>query len=161
MVKIRKAKLIEVDELVDIWLKFMEEHREMGREWKEDRIPKLRDDALEIARKYFSLNIRSKHGLLLVLEDGGKIQGYMLSRIMKNIPIFKDELVGEVDALFLEEPYRGKGYSSQMFSVAKDWFQVKGITEISIRVMCCNPHAREIYDHWGFKDIHIEMRMDR
>jgi GNAT superfamily N-acetyltransferase len=161
MVKIRKAKLKEVDEVVKIWLKFMEEHREMGRNWKEDRIPKFKEDAPEMAKKYFSLNIRSKNGLLLVLEDNGQIQGYMLSRIMKNIPIFEKDLVGEIGTLYLEKTYRGKGYSSKMFTIAKDWFNTKGISEILIRVMCCNPHAYEIYSHWGFKEIHIEMRLDR
>jgi GNAT superfamily N-acetyltransferase len=160
MVKIRKAKLKEVDDIVELWKRFMDEHRGMGRIWKEDRIPDFKDDAPDIVEKYFSRSIRSGNGFVLVLEDRGKINGYMLSRIQKNIPVFDKEYVGYVSDIYLNEPYRGKGFSSKMFKESLEWFHSKDITEISIRVMCCNPHARSIYDHWGFKDIHVEMRMD-
>jgi GNAT superfamily N-acetyltransferase len=152
--------LKEVEELVELWNRFMKEHREMGREWKEDRIPEMRNEAPDLARVYFARNIRSKNGLLLVLEDQGRIRGYMLSMIQKNIPVFKNDLVGEVGTLYLERPYRGKGYSSRLFSRTMEWFSSKGIDEVLIRVMCCNPHAHKIYEHWGFKDIHVEMRLD-
>ena len=36
MVDIRKARLNDLDELVELWKRFMEEHREMGKKWKED-----------------------------------------------------------------------------------------------------------------------------
>jgi ribosomal protein S18 acetylase RimI-like enzyme len=160
MVKIRKARISDLDELIEIWKRFMEEHREMGREMGEDLIPKMKKDAPEIVRKFFSNTIHSRLGLLLVIEDMNKVQGYMLSRIQKNIPIFEKDPVGYISDIFLEESLRGSGYSSKLFKQTMEWFHQKGIKEISIKVMWSNPHAQDVYAKWGFNNIDTEMRLD-
>lgn len=157
---IRKARLNDINEMLKLWKKLVEHQREQGRELGEDRMPRMKEDVLNLVREYFSRTIRSRNGLLLVLEDDNIIKGYMLSRIQKNIPVFSKDPVGYISDIYLEEPYRGKGYSSLMFDETKEWFNNKGITEISIRVMFCNPQAREVYDHWNFKDIDVTMRLD-
>jgi ribosomal protein S18 acetylase RimI-like enzyme len=160
MGSIRKARVKDVVEIVNIWHHFMDEHREMGREWKEDRIPEIKDNVDELLHDYFSRSVRSKNSYLLVLEDEGKVQGFMLSMIHKNIPIFKKHPVGLISSLHVEKQLRGKGFSSEMFERTMKWFDEKGVSQISIRVMSCNEHAYGIYRKWGFKDIHVEMRLD-
>ena len=160
MGKIRKARLRDIDGMIELWKKLVEYQRSQGREFGEDRIPRIKEDVSEVVRNYFSRTIRSRNGFLLILEDNNIIQGYMLSRIQKNIPVFSKDSVGYISDIYLEESYRGKGYSSRMFNETMNWFNKKGITEISIRVMCCNAQAREVYDHWGFKGIDVTMRLD-
>ena len=160
MVNIRKARLKELDDLVAIWKRFMEQQKGMGREMGEDRLQPLKDNAPEIVRNYFQRSIRSRNGFLLVLEDNGEIVGYMLSRIEKNIPVFKEDRIGYLSDVYLEGPYRGKGHSSRMWKRTLDWFRSKSIKELSIRVLNCNPVAHSIYDTWGFKDLLIEMRLE-
>lgn len=160
MVTIRRAKLKDVDGIVSIWRNFMQEHREMGSNWEEDRIPEFVDNVDELVGSHFSKSIRSKNAHVLVIDDQGEVKGFMLSMIMKNIPIFKAERIGILSSLHIEKEHRGKGYSSKMFKLTKDWFKSKGATEITIRVMCCNDNAYRIYRKWGFKDIHVEMRLE-
>ena len=160
MVVIRKARLKDIDTIADMWKEFMKEHREMGIKWKEDRIPDFKDNVSEMVRSFHSRSVRSRNSLLLVLEDEGKVHGFMLSAIRKNIPIFKGGPLGSIDSLYIREPYRGNGISSRMFKETMKWFKEKGVSAISIRVMCCNEHAFEVYEKWGFKDIHVEMRLD-
>ena len=160
MAIIRKAILKDVDEIVSLWKNFMEEHREMGLRWGEDRIPEIRENAGDMIHSYFSKCIRSKNAFMLVLEDEGSIRGFMLSSTMKNIPIFKGDRVGFVSSIFIEGSLRGRRFSSMMLDETMKWFEMKGVSEVSLRVMCCNEHAYDIYTKWGFKDIHVEMRKE-
>ena len=84
----------------------------------------------------------------------------MHSRIEKNIPVFSKDQIGHISDIYIEKAYRGKGYGSKMFEETMEWFCLKGITEVSLKVMCYNPNARKVYDSWGFKDIHIMMRKE-
>ena len=160
MVDIRKARLKDIDRIAGMWNDFMKEHREMGIKWKEDRIPEVRENAVEMVRSYYSTCIRSKNSLLLVLEDDDEVRGFMLSVIRKNVPIFKGGPVGFIDTIHINRSYRGRGFSSRLFDETMKWFNEKGVTEVSIRVMCCNEHAYKVYEKWGFKDIHVEKRLD-
>lgn len=153
-------RLKDIDEVVEIWKRFIEQQRELGRDFGDDRMPLMKDSAPDFVRKYYNRTIRSKNGLLLVLEDNERLHGYMLSRIEKNIPVFKPDHIGHVVSIYLEEPYRGKGYSSTMFNMTLEWFKVKGIKEIIIEVFCYNPHAQKVYENWGFKNIHFMMRRE-
>ena len=112
----------------------------------------------EIVRGYFERSIRSRNGYVLVCEDGSEIVGYMLSRIEKNIPVFEEDRIGYLSDAYLDEPYRIKGWGTIMWNMTLEWFTSKGVSEISLRVLSCNPGAREAYLRWGFKDVLWEMR---
>ena len=159
MIKIRKARLDEMDRLLELWGEFMAQQRGLAVD-QEDMLPAMRENAEDIVGGYFSRSIRSRHGLVLVVEEGDDIHGYMLSRIQKNIPVFREEYIGYVSDIYLEEEYRGKGISSGMWMKTGDWFRRKGIEEISIRVLHYNDAAYSVYRGWGFKDYLKEMRMD-
>ena len=160
MVEIRKARLKDIDDTVEIWKRFMEQQRGLGRDFRDDMMPIMKKNAPEIVRKNFIRTIRSKNGFLLVFEDNGKLQGYTLSRIEKNIPVFEKDYVGHVVSIYLEEPYRGKGYGSLLMDMTLEWFKEKEIKEIIIEVFCYNPHALKVYEKWGFKNVHIMMRKE-
>ncbi|MBN1390680.1 MAG: GNAT family N-acetyltransferase [Candidatus Thermoplasmatota archaeon] len=159
MTRIRKARLQEADELVELWKRFMEQQRGLGRADVGDMLPRMRGNARDIVKGYFSRSIRSRHGLVLVLEDYGVIQGYMLSRIQKNIPVFKEDYIGYISDLYIKEGYRGEGVSTKMWKITLDWFQSKGISDISIRVLAYNDLAYNVYRSWGFRDYLKELRI--
>lgn len=159
MVEIRKARLKDIDNIVEVWKNFMIQQRDLGREFGDDRMPPMKADAPEIVKGHYNRTIRSKKGLLLVLEDDdGRIQGYMLSKIEKNIPVFENDHIGHIVSIYLEDPFRGKGYSSKMYEMTYSWFRSKGIIEVIIEVFTYNPHAHKVYEKWGFDDVHIMMK---
>jgi RimJ/RimL family protein N-acetyltransferase len=160
MAVIRKAKLIDMDEIVELWKRFMDHQKSLERKEDQNPLPHFREGAPDRVREYFSRSIRSRHGFVLVLEDQGGVQGYSLCRIQKNIPVFEHDQIGYISDIYLEEPYRGKGYSSEMWERSLEWFRKKGIHQISIRVLSCNPAAHKVYEHWGFRDLLIEMNLD-
>jgi ribosomal protein S18 acetylase RimI-like enzyme len=152
--------LKDADTIARLWLEFMKEHRKMGSKYGEDLIPDVKEDAPWGVEEYYRRNIRSGNGLLLVIDEEGDIGGFMLCQVMKNIPIFVKEKVGYLSSVYIKPGFRGMGYSSEMFRRSMEWFEQKGITEISLNVMYCNPNAKEVYRSWGFKDIHSHMRLD-
>lgn len=141
-------------------MKFMEHQRNLGRQDGKDLLQDFRDDAPEIVKGYIKRNIGSPRGLVLVLEDEDCLQGYMLSRIDRNIPVFKNEWAGYVSDIYLEEKYRGKGSGTKMWKLTLDWFKEKGVKEISIKVLHYNPDAFNSYKKWGFRHVMNEMRVD-
>lgn len=159
MVEIRKARLKDIDQIVEVWKRFMIQQRNLGIDFGDDRMPPMKEDAPDFVRGYYNKTIRSKNGLIVVLaDDEGRIQGYMLSRIEKNIPVFEKDHIGHIVSIYLEDPFRGKGYSSKMYEMTNEWFRSKGIIEVIIEVFTYNPHAHSVYENWGFDDVHIMMR---
>jgi ribosomal protein S18 acetylase RimI-like enzyme len=119
----------------------------------------MKKDAHEIVGGYFERSIRSRHGYVLVCEEDDRIVGYMLSRIQKNIPVFKENWIGYLSDAYLQEPFRNKGIGSEMWQLSVDWFRSKDVKELSLRVLDCNPNAHAAYRKWGFKDLLTEMRL--
>ncbi len=146
--------------MVDLWKRFMDHQSNLERKEGQNPLPRLREGAPDLVRVYFARSIRSRLGFVLVLEDKGRVQGYSLCRIQKNIPVFEYDNIGYLSDIYLEGPYRGKGYSSEMWKRSLEWFREKGIKHISIRVLSCNPTAHEVYEHWGFRDLLTEMDLD-
>jgi len=159
-IMIRRARLDDIDELVELWKRFMAQQRGLGGELAVDMLPRMKEDAQDIVRSYISRSIRGRNGFVMVVEDRGKLRGYMLSRIQKNIPIFKNEYTGYVSDLYLDEGYRGKGLSSKMWVRTLQWFREKGVGEVGIRVLSYNHAAYEVYRRWGFRDYLKELRID-
>lgn len=156
---IRKAKLKDLDVLLELWERFMKHQRELGKEYGEDRVPRMRKDAKDIVRSYFEKTIRSPNGLLIVYEEDSVIQGYMLSNINKNIPIFNDPEVGYISDIYLEFEFRGRGIGRKLFERTMNWFDSKGVKEVSIKVLHYNDIALARYEGWGFRRDYTDLSL--
>lgn len=150
----------DVDGIVELWKRFMDQQRGLGGVEGGDMLPKMKKNAPEIVKGYISRSIRGRNGFVLVVEDRGKLTGYMLSRIQKNIPLFKEEYTGYISDLYLDERYRGKGLSTKMWLETLKWFREKEVREVGIRVLSYNDAAYDVYRKWGFRDYLKELRMD-
>jgi ribosomal protein S18 acetylase RimI-like enzyme len=103
--------------------------------------------------------IRSKNGLVLIVEVDKKIAGYLIIMIKNNVPIFKLEKLGEITDLYIKEEFGGKGISSKLRDEILKWCKKKNISTITLDVLPENIHAIRIYEKWGFNEFLIEMRM--
>jgi len=150
---IRRARLSDVPQIVGLWHGLMDFHiRRTG--------PALAL-APEAERKWAAFarkNIRSRPGLVPVAETGGRIVGYSLYFIKADVPAYTMTTLGHMSDLFVLEGYRGRGIASAFRKEAFRWFRRKGMTCASIVVHSINPHARGVYEGWGFREQHVEMR---
>ncbi|PIN86538.1 hypothetical protein COV19_04585 [Candidatus Woesearchaeota archaeon CG10_big_fil_rev_8_21_14_0_10_44_13] len=158
--KIRKAVLKDVQAIIGLSDDFMNDHSEIVFRKNKKLKPHLaiRKNANALFSKYIRKNIKSKDGDVFVVEDKGKLVGYLFILIKKNNPIFKLRRLGYISDLYLKKPYRNRKISSRLKDIAISWFRKKGIRYASICVYPQNAHAHKIYGRWGFFDYHVEMR---
>ena len=154
---IRKAKLVDVAEIVKMWKEFINYHDHLLTGDNKHFFTRKKN-APDIFKKFIQKNIRSKNAMVYIAEINGKIAGYSLAIIRKNIPIHKIKKAGEIVDLFVKKEFRGLGISSKFKDEIIKWFKKKGIEEISLKVYPNNKPAYPIYKKWGFIDYQIEMR---
>ena len=159
-ISVRKARLKDIPEILKMWKVFMSEHDMMV----VSKNPSLKPhyDMLKTGpgdfERYARNNIHSKNAIIFLAEKDGKIIGYCLCRIKRNIPIFKVTHLGHIGDLYVKKEYRKLGISSMFKNEALKWFKSKGIKYSSIMVSPENSRARGIYKKWGFTDYHLELR---
>jgi ribosomal protein S18 acetylase RimI-like enzyme len=160
MITVRKARLKDVESIVNLWKEFMQEHD--GIIFKQT--PKLmlflarKKDAAEIFRKFVQKNIRSKNGIVFIGESNGHLIGYSLALVKDNVGVYKTRRVGYISDLFVRKKHRSSKISSKFKDEIFRCFMKKGIKHISIAVHKENKLAYSIYRKWGFLDYHIELR---
>ncbi|MFH1401219.1 MAG: GNAT family N-acetyltransferase [Nanoarchaeota archaeon] len=161
MITIRKAKLSDVDDLVSMNTTFIKEHGAMivarqplAKEWVQKK-----KEAPQLWRRWITRNTRSRNARVHLAYVDGKLAGFNLCIIKKNIPGFTLEKYGEVMDLYVKKSFRGRGVSTALKDTAMAWFKERGMKHASIHAHHENSHARDIYRKWGFIDYHVEKRM--
>jgi len=158
--EIRKARLKDVNSLVPLASRLMTHNRSLAKT-ENARLEQyeLVPNAMVLWNEWASKWIKSPKGLVLVAEDDGKLVGYSLIFIKKNVKIYSAKEIGHISDLYIEENFRGKGIASKFKKMAFSWFKQKGIKFASIAVHAKNRHAHSVYEEWGFFDFLTEMRI--
>lgn len=157
--KIREAKSKEITKIVPLWKKLMAHHNDLAKKTKMKWYYELLPDSAEKWEKWVRKELKSKNGMLLIAEDNGRVVGYSLNILKKNIPIFTIKKLGHFSDLYIEPEYRSKGMGREFMKIAIEWFKKKKIKFVSIAAHALNPNAIRIYRKFGFSDFHVEMRM--
>ncbi|MFH1784850.1 MAG: GNAT family N-acetyltransferase [Candidatus Micrarchaeota archaeon] len=156
--KIRIAKKSEISDIIPLWKKLMEHHRNLAKDNKKDFYELLPKSELKW-KQWAIREIEKKNAIIFIAIEKKKIIGYSLNIIKKNIPIFKIKKLGHFSDLYIEPEYRSKGIGRKFMTLAMKWFKKKKIKYLSIAAHALNPNAARIYRKFGFIDFHIEMRM--
>jgi len=70
------------------------------------------------------------------------------------------ETIAMVKRLRVREDYRGRGVSRMLNDALEDEARKLGFQRLSIEVSGSNIHAKNIYEHWGYKFFRIGYRID-
>jgi len=156
---VRRANAKDIDSLVRLWKEFMKVHDAdvIAKNSKLKPHLKLNKDAHLGFKKWTGQLIKSKNGLITIVEVDGKAVGYTLCLIKKNIPVFALKKLGYISDMYVKKEYQGLGISSKLKDDAIKWFKKKKIKHISLRVYYDNEHGRKVYEKWGFFNHSIEM----
>ncbi|MDD4608440.1 MAG: GNAT family N-acetyltransferase [Bacilli bacterium] len=89
------------------------------------------------------LNMNNKIIYLCELND--VICGY--------IYLIVEDYTSKIDALYVEESFRGKGIGTKLIEWALNYINDNNIQSITINVMTENQNAKKLYQKYGFKII--------
>lgn len=105
----------------------------------------------------FKRDILKKNSKFLVMEDEGKLIGYIFGEIRDDShPLFKVPKSGELNDLAVLKEYQGKKIASQLWKKLLEWFVRNNCKIITLSVNY-NNQAREIYENWGFEKFYLRM----
>jgi len=154
---VRKARINDVPEIVNLGVLLVSTFKdEYGSKFLE--YLKKKPNYKDMLDEYFSKKIRSRNAVIHVAEDNGKVVGYSLSYLAKEVPIYLIDMTGYLSDIYVLPEYRGKGISSMLKDAAFDWFRKKDLTHASIKTYSINEKAKSIYRHWGFLEFSVGFR---
>lgn len=96
---------------------------------------------------------------LLVAEAEGRILGFLYG-FMYQIPGMFVKPVALLDALFVPEPYRGRGIATALFSAFRRFAAENGACRIELKVMSRNENALHFYEKLSFQECKKYMTLD-
>lgn len=108
-------------------------------------------------------NYRDRIGMeghkLLLIEDGGEIAAFLYG-FLYEIPDMFAKPIAILDALYVEEAYRRKGYAAQLVSAFKAFAVENGACRVELKVLTDNETALHLYEKLLFKETKKYMAME-
>lgn len=144
--RIRKAKIADIEELSGLWMQSMRYHYRLDKYWG------LRPDAKKMYKGYAKSLIHSKNAQISVaVDDRGQMVGYMLGKVKKRPPVFKMIEIGWIESAFVKKSERGKGIGRGLYGSLVEWFKSKGIHHIELDVDAKNELGRKVWRKLKFE----------
>lgn len=95
--------------------------------------------------------------VFLVAEVSGRVVGFVVATVEKNIPIYRTAEFGFVHDLWVDEDYRHEGTARQMVMLLIERFLELGVRQIRLETAADNEAARKLFESCGFRTSTIEM----
>lgn len=140
MIKIREAEISDAENFLNMLKKLDTETKDMMLEPGE-RNPKLEQFKSRIK------NTSGEDGLTLLIDDDGKIGGF-LSAERGNYKRIRHSAYIVIGML---TEYRGKHLGTKMFEELEKWAVSNNVTRLELTVVCTNECAVALYKKMGFK----------
>lgn len=147
-IKIRKAKLSEVEEIANLQRKLNLHHEKIDPEYYAQN-----KNTKKIWIKFAKKKIRDKNSLLLVAVYKNKIVGYALGFVKKYPPVRKTKKCAYISDGFVDKNYRGKGISRRFIEESAKWSKTKKLKHMELAVDSRNKLGLDAWRKAGFKEI--------
>ena len=149
-VKIRKASLLDLDQLMVFEQDLIKTERPFD--------PTLKPDPIN----YYDLKwlLTSPLAEVVVAEADNKVIASGYTRIDKSKPFLKHSTHAYLGFMYVLPEYRGLGINKKIMDALKDWAVSQNITEFSLEVYYDNISAIKAYEKIGFSRYILEMRFN-
>jgi ribosomal protein S18 acetylase RimI-like enzyme len=153
-IQIRRARVAEIDTLVNLWMVMMREHEEL------DPGIRLSPAAAEHYRSYLQMHMLDANAFVLVAVEGQRAIGFALAMKCLNLPMFQPEQYGYVSDMMVLPSHRRLGIGQKMLDRLMDWFRQSGIRCLQLQVYSGNEDGRRFWQRAGFRDFLHRMWLD-
>jgi len=145
--KIRKARLADVPELVPMGMELLELHKKFDpvfyrtvarARWK------------ELSTNYARNTVRARKSFILVAEEGGKLIGFLRAEYASRPPVMLERKELFVTDLFVSRKFRGKGVGTALLNETQRIAKEKNVQWLKLEADVKNGEARKFYSFSGF-----------
>ncbi|MBW4670791.1 MAG: GNAT family N-acetyltransferase [Cyanomargarita calcarea GSE-NOS-MK-12-04C] len=98
-----------------------------------------------------------ERSVFLVAEDEGRLLGFVVATVEKEIPVYRLEEYAFVHDLWVEAEYRKQGVARELIMQTVERFQNLGVKQIRLDTVAINEAARRLFASCGFRISTIEM----
>ena len=128
---------------------------EMHVTWNPDIFKSVKE---VINKEYFENLIKNEE--IYIAKVDKEIVGYIIFNIKeKENPSMRYRKQLNIDAICVDEKYRGKGIGTKILESIKEIAKTKGCTDLYLTVNQENENAIKVYEKFGFKVKNIEYMM--
>jgi len=153
---VRTARLIDLDQIVDLWSSLVGHHRAL-----EPRLYETEVHAPASFRAFARRKLDDQDGILLVADYKGSVGGYLLGSVGQRAPVYVVRTVGMVFDLMVDQRLRGQGIGRALVSEATAVFTRRGIMDMQVNYDPNNEEALAFWTALGFKTLlHEAYRRD-
>ncbi len=92
-----------------------------------------------------------------VAQAGGTSVGFLLASLEQPPGIFMERKYGHVSAVYVQEPYRGKGVGRALVAAALGWFDGKRVSRVRVATDAKNGLSVEFWKKLGFQTTVLTM----
>ena len=111
------------------------------------------------SRKYFKSRITKKDGFVEVINNNGKIIGYLCGGISRRLSYRKEAKYAELENMLIEKKFRGKGLGAKMTKDFLKWCKRNKVDYVSVTASSKNENTIQFYRKQGFKDYDLELEI--
>ena len=153
MISIRPATPADVPAV----LPMVEQIVELHAQWDPAKYAPLPDVAGMYRGWLASRSRDADRSVFLVAEREGRIVGFLVSTIEREIPIYKTSEYAFIHDLWVEPAYRNEGVAQQMVMLAIERFTELGVEQVRLETAAANDVARALFAKCGFRVSTINM----
>jgi len=147
---IRKARVADVDRIAKMNLDLLKMHNRFDERFQ------LKKGALKLLKEHMRKKVYSNNVQIYVAEDQDVI-GFMVAKIEKNFPAFKESQFGHIGATYVEKKYRKSGLGRKLLDNSIEWLKGKGVKNVALHVHEKNAIGLGAWEKLGFKN-YMQMR---
>jgi ribosomal protein S18 acetylase RimI-like enzyme len=153
MIIIRKASIKDLEGILVLSQKLFEYETRFNREFNQEWTYS------ESGKEYFKIRIEGDKSIALVAEESGEIVGYAIS-YMQNFAFRKKNPLAELENMFVEEGFRGKGVGTMLVEEIKKQLKKRNVLRLKVEAFYPNTQAINFYKKLGFSNFASVLEMD-
>jgi len=97
-------------------------------------------------------------GAVYFAEEGGAVAGFISGWVeRRDARLWRVDRLGYIDALYVREPYRGRGAGRALMEALLTRFRAQGLSQITTDVYSANDAARGFYAGFGMRPATVKV----
>lgn len=141
----REAIKEDIPRLVELWKEFIDFHG------ARDSFFSRSKEGPENFGNFLLENMSKDDAVVYIAETEKEVVGYILAMIQDYPPVFEVKQYGLISDLAVTSEYRRSGIGMNLFNIARDWFNLKGISRAEIGVAVTNEISTSFWTKMGFR----------